>query len=80
MVACCKTVVDGPRGGWGLAYILAGTARLVGELLVGRGFSTWVPAGVEHDLKPVTKAVLLECFFPRGPLQSIPYTWLPSRL
>ena len=102
MVAYCKTVVDGPRGVRGLAYILeaysarlhhhpvaerytilAGTARLrVGELelLVGRGFSIWIPPGVPHNLKPVTESVLMEYLFPRGPLESIPYTWLPSRL
>lgn len=63
--------------------IVAGTARLRiqdTELIVSAPFTAQIPPGAIHNLKPLSRYVLMKFSFPRGPLESIPYTWLSSRL
>ena len=43
-------------------------------------YKVWIPANVHHTIKATTPFLLMRYNFPKGPFESIPYTWLPSRL
>ena len=43
-------------------------------------YKVWIPANIEHTIKPTSSFILMKYNFPKGPFKEIPYTWLPSRL
>ena len=63
--------------------IVYGTTRLhIGgvETIVSAPYKVWIPAGVPHTMKPVSRFCIMRYYFPQGPIKDIPYTWLESRL
>ena len=48
--------------------------------LVSAPYSVWIPANVQHALKPISDFVLLKYSFSSGKFDDIPYTWLKSKL
>ncbi len=63
--------------------ILYGDAKmhLSGETFhVSAGETIWIPASAVHNIKPISKYIIMRYYFPKGPFKDIKYTWLPSRL
>tara|TARA_Y100000768_G_scaffold36911_1_gene24126 strand:+ start:1841 stop:2146 length:306 start_codon:yes stop_codon:yes gene_type:complete len=44
------------------------------------GDNILIPKNSIHSMKPTSRYVILRYYFPEGPFEKIPYTWLSSRL
>jgi len=44
--------------------------------IVEAPYTVRIPGGVVHTISAITPFILLKYYFPRGPLASIPYTWI----
>ena len=47
---------------------------------VKAGDNIWIPKNAIHNIKSTSKYIILRYYFPKGPIENIPYTWLSSRL
>lgn len=47
---------------------------------VKAGDNIWIPKNAVHNIKSTSKYIILRYYFPKGPIEIIPYAWLSSRM